>query len=151
VRRTDQRRAAVFACYQSAVTGAALEDVLERGGIAPVKEGPAPERPAGPVQPYTRELARGVAEHREELDRLIAEHSIGWDIDRIAPLERCIMRVALYELLHRPDVPDEVALDEAVETAKLYSGSEAPGFVNGILGSAVKASKALDRDPEGDT
>jgi N utilization substance protein B len=54
------------------------------------------------------------------------------------------MRVALYEVLHRPDVPAEVALDEAVETAKLYSGADAPGFVNGILGSAV------ERDPEGD-
>jgi transcription antitermination protein NusB len=145
VRRTDQRRAAVFACYQSAVTGASLEEVLERGGIAPVKEGPGPERPAGPVQPYTRELVAGVAQHREELDGLIAEHAIGWDIDRIAPLERCIMRVALYEVLHRPDVPNEVALDEAVETAKLYSGADAPKFVNGILGTAVK-----ELEPEGE-
>ena len=139
MRRTDQRRAAVFACYQSSVTGAALEDVLERGGIDPVKEGPGPERPQRPVQSYTRELAAGVAEHREELDRLIGEHAIGWDIDRIAALERCIMRVALYEVLHRPDVPNEVALDEAVETAKLYSGADAPKFVNGILGSVVKS------------
>jgi transcription antitermination protein NusB len=145
VRRTDQRRAAVFACYQSAVTGTALKEVLERGGIDPVKEGPGPERPAGPVQPYTRELADGVAEHREELDRLIGEHAIGWEIDRIAPLELCIMRVALYEVLHRPDVPNEVALDEAIETAKLYSGADAPKFVNGILGSAVK-----ELEPEGE-
>ena len=145
MRRTDQRRAAVFACYQSTVTGTPLKEVLERGGIDPVKEGPGPERPARPVQPYTRELADGVAEHREELDQLIAEHAIGWDIDRIAPLERCIMRVALYEVLHRPDVPNEVALDEAIETAKLYSGADAPKFVNGILGSAVK-----ELEPEGE-
>jgi N utilization substance protein B len=139
VRRTDQRRAAVFACYQTSVTGAALEDVLERGGIQPLKEGPGPERPQGPLQPYTRELAEGIVRHREELDGLIAEHAIGWDIDRIAPLERCIMRVALYEILHRPDIPDEVAIDEAVETAKLYSGADAPKFVNGILGNALKS------------
>jgi N utilization substance protein B len=143
VRRTDQRRAAVFACYQSSVTGAAVEEVLERGGIDPVKEGSGPERPPRPVQQYTRELAEGVAAQRSELDRLIADHAIGWDIDRIAPLERCIMRVALYEVLHRPDVPNEVALDEAVETAKLYSGADAPKFVNGILGSAVET---LDRE-----
>jgi N utilization substance protein B len=139
VRRTDQRRAAVFACYQSAVTGAPAAEVLERGAIEPVDEPRSPERPPRPVAAYTRELALGVAEHRDELDGLIGAHAIGWDIDRIAPLERCIMRVALFEVLHRPDVPDEVALDEAVETAKLYSGADAPRFVNGILGSALKA------------
>jgi N utilization substance protein B len=139
VRRTDQRRAAVFACYQSTVTGAGLAEILERGGIEPVKEGAGPERPPHPVSDYTRELALGSADHREELDALIADHAIGWEVERIAPLERCIMRIALYEVLHRPDVPDEVALNEAVETAKLYSGSDAPGFVNGILGSAVKS------------
>ena len=67
-----------------------------------------------------------------------------WRIDRIAPLERAILRVALYEILHRPDVPDEVAIDEAVETAKLYCGAEAPGFVNGILGG-VAAPRWLDQ------
>jgi N utilization substance protein B len=144
VRRTDQRRAAVFACYQSTITGTPLDELLERGGIAPVKESSgAIERPEAAAGEFTRALAHGVAEHREELDRLIAENAIGWDIERIAPLERCIMRVALYEVLHRPDIPREVALDEAVETAKLYCGSEAPGFVNGILGTVVKG---LDRE-----
>jgi N utilization substance protein B len=142
VRRTDQRRAAVFACYQREVTGAALDAVLERGGIEPVNEGRTAERPAAPVQPYTRALAVGVADHRAELDRLIAGNAIGWDIDRIAPLERCIMRVALFEVLHRPDIPPEVAIDEAVETAKLYCGAEAPGFVNGILGSALRGLRS---------
>ena len=61
-----------------------------------------------------------------------------WSIDRIAPLERAILRAALYEILHRPDVPDEVAIDEAVETAKVYCGAEAPAFVNGILGGVVR-------------
>ena len=135
MRRTDQRRAAVFACYQRDVTGA-VEDAIERGGIAPCSEGRA--RPAAELPPFARELAEGV-EHREELDRLIAEHAIGWDLDRIAPLERAILRVALYEILHRPDVPDEVAIDEAVETAKLYCGADAPGFVNGILGGVDEA------------
>jgi N utilization substance protein B len=69
---------------------------------------------------------------------LISDQAIDWSIDRIAPLERALLRTALYEILYRPDVPDEVAIDEAVETAKVYCGSEAPGFVNGILGGVVR-------------
>ena len=61
---------------------------------------------------------------------------MGWTLDRIAPLERNILRVALYEMLHREDVPAEVAIDEAIEAAKELCGAEAPGFINGILGSA---------------
>jgi N utilization substance protein B len=119
MRRSDQRRAAVFGLYQSEVTGRPVEEMLE-----------------GP-KPFTRELADGVESHRDELDELISRHSKGWVLERIAPLERNILRVALYEALHREDVPVEVALDEAVELAKEYCGAEAPGFVNGVLGAAV--------------
>jgi N utilization substance protein B len=119
MRRSDQRRDAVFAGYQHQVTGRPLADLLVD------------------AKPFTRELAEGVEANRDELDELIARHSKGWSIERIAPLERNIMRVALYEALHRDDVPVEVAIDEAVELTKQYCGSDAPGFVNGILGAAV--------------
>jgi transcription antitermination protein NusB len=89
---------------------------------------------------FTRELTDGVLRERDELDVLIERHSVGWTLDRIAPLERSILRVALYEMLHRPDVPDEVAIDEAVEAAKELCAAEASGFVNGILG-AVKRTE----------
>ena len=125
MRRTEQRRAAVFALYQSEVTGRPPEDLLEKGAT-----------------PFTRELVEGVAEHRPELDELIERHATGWSLDRIAPLERNILRVALYELLHRPDVPDEVAIDEAVETAKELCSADAPGFVNGILGTVQREEVA---------
>ncbi len=82
-------------------------------------------------------------EHGPELDALISRASEGWALERIAPLERSILRVALYEVLHRPDVPDEVALDEAVEAAKVFCGTDAPAFVNGVLGGVVRG---LDRD-----
>ena len=121
-RRTDQRRDAVFATYQHDVTGRPLDELL-----------------AG-AKPFTRELAEGAEEHRQELDGLIASHAEGWSFDRIAPLERSIMRVALYEVEHREDVPTEVALDEAVSLAKRYCGADTPGFVNGILGAAVRAT-----------
>jgi transcription antitermination protein NusB len=120
VRRTDQRRDAVFACYQRDVTGRPLEDLVSE------------------AKPFTRQLAEGVEANRDALDELIGRHARGWEPQRIAPLDRNIMRVALYEIRWRDDVPTEVAIDEAVELAKRYCGVDTPGFVNGILGAAVK-------------
>ena len=128
MRRTDQRRAAVVALYQSDVTGREPAGLLDPGGTA-----------------FTRELVEGVGREREPLDALIERHSVGWALDRIAPLERNILRVALYELLHRPDVPAEVAIDEAVEAAKELASADAPGFVNGILGAAHREHEGARR------
>jgi transcription antitermination protein NusB len=125
MRRTDQRRAAVVALYQADATGGAAGDRLERGAPA-----------------FTRELVEGVERDRERVDELIERHAEGWTLDRIAPLERNIMRVALHELLSREDVPAEVAIDEAVEAAKELCGAEAPGFVNGILGAVQRQEGA---------
>lgn len=122
MRRSEQRRHAVFALYQREVTGSPLDELL-----------------AG-AKPFTRELAEGTDRHREELDDAIARHAEGWELERIAPLERSIMRVALYEAAHRDDVPTEVALDEAVGLAREYCGADAPAFVNGVLGAAVRAA-----------
>jgi N utilization substance protein B len=138
MRRTDQRRAATFISYQRDVTGAPISALEERGAFAVTSENGIENAPGARLTPFARELAEGVEAHREQLDRLIAEHAVDWDLERIAPLERAILRVALYEIIHRPDVPDEVAIDEAVETAKLYCGTDAPGFVNGILGGVMK-------------
>jgi transcription antitermination protein NusB len=120
MRRSDQRRDAVFACYQRDVTGRSLRELL------------------ADARPFTRELAEAVESHREELDAAIATHARGWELERIAPLELNVMRVALFEIEHNEDVPDEVAIDEAVEIAKQYCGADAPGFVNGILGAIVR-------------
>lgn len=125
MRRSDQRRDAAFALYQREVTGRDLAELL-----------------AG-AKPFTRELAEGADEHLDELDQEIARLSRGWELDRIAPLERSIMRVALYEIHYRPDeVPLEVAIDEAVNFAKEYCGADAPAFVNGILGSVAREVEA---------
>jgi transcription antitermination protein NusB len=122
MRRADQRRAALVALYQHD-TGRPIEEVMPRDASS-----------------FTRELVDGVLKNQEELDALIARYAQGWTLDRIAPLERSILRVALYEILHRTDVPDEVAIDEAIEAAKELCAAEAPGFVNGILG-AVKRTE----------
>jgi N utilization substance protein B len=120
MRRSDQRRDAVFACYQHDVTGRPLEELLTGS------------------RPFTRELAEGVEELRGELDEQIGRHARNWTVERIAPLDRNVMRVALYEMGHRDDVPVEVAIDEAVELAKEYCGADAPKFVNGVLGAAAR-------------
>ena len=119
MRRSDQRRDAVFVNYQRDVTGRPLEELL------------------GEARPLTRELAEGVDTHREELDDVIAAHVKGWTVDRIAPLDMNVMRVALYEM-EFTDTPAGVAIDEAVEIAKEYCGADAPKFVNGILGAVAR-------------
>jgi len=111
----------VVALYQSDVTARPPEDLLDRD-----------------APPFARELVDGVVKEREHLDELIGRHAHGWSLDRIAPLERNILRVALYEMLHRPDVPAEVAIDEAIEAAKELCSADAPGFVNGILGAVER-------------
>jgi N utilization substance protein B len=126
MRRSDQRRDAVFASYQRDVTGRPLDELI------------------ADAKPLTRELAEGVEEAREELDETIAEHLRGgWTVDRIAPLDLNVMRVALFEI-EEGETPYEVAIDEAVEIAKEYCGADAPKFINGVLGAIVR-----EREPAG--
>jgi N utilization substance protein B len=127
VRRTEQRRAAVWALYQSDLLGRPLEETFPRD-----------------AHQFTRALAELVRACQPELDELITRYSSGWTLERIAPLERSILRVGITELLY-PDavpgeqaMPPEGAIDEAVETAKRFCGAEAPAFVNGILGSILR-------------
>src|SRR5512139_1327313 len=89
------------------------------------------------LNPYTVTVARGVTEHREHIDDLIAAHLQGWTLDRLPAVDRAILRVAVWELLHANDVPEPVAVDEAVELAKKLSTDESPGFVNGVLGQIM--------------
>jgi N utilization substance protein B len=130
-RRSEQRRAAVFALYQHDLTGRPLDDMFERD-----------------AQSFTRALAHATADNAEEIDPLIERHATGWSVSRIAPLERAILRTALLEMLH-PDlvegerpIPAEGAIDEAVETAKAFCGAEAPGFVNGVLAAVLREARA---------
>jgi transcription antitermination protein NusB len=125
VRRTDQRRAAVVALYQADVTDRPPKSLLDPSAT-----------------PFTHELVEGVERERDSLDALIERHAVDWTLDRIAPLERNILRVALFELLHRTDVPTEVAIDQAVETAKELCSADAPSFVNGILGAVQREELA---------
>ena len=128
----------MFALYQHDLTGRPLDETLQRDAA-----------------PFTRALAQAALARQPELDALIADHAQGWALERIAPLERSILRVGLLELLHPGDVPGEQpipaegAIDEAVETAKAYCGSEAPGFVNGILAAVLRGRQAADAGGRG--
>ena len=117
----------MFALYQHDLTGRPLDETLPRDAAS-----------------FTRALAQAAQAHQPELDELIARHAEGWSLDRIAPLERSVLRIALLEMLH-PDavpgqqpIPPEGAIDEAVETAKAFCGAEAPGFVNGVLAAVLR-------------
>jgi N utilization substance protein B len=131
MRRSDQRREAAFAIYQHDVTGRDLDELL------------------GDAKPFTRALAEGTVAELESIDASIGAHAHGWTIERIAPLEKAIMRVALYEIRHRDDVPTPVAIDEAVAIAGRYCGADAPGFVNGVLSAAAR-DVAPAAEPEDD-
>jgi transcription antitermination protein NusB len=136
MRRSEQRRAAVIALYQHDLTGRPLAETLQANDSL-----------------FVRALAHAAADRSEELDQVIDDHAHGWSVERIQPLERSIMRVALIEMLH-PDavpseqpIPAEGAIEEAVESAKTFCGSDAPGFVNGVLGAVLREVRENARIP----
>lgn len=90
----------------------------------------------GDPDAYAIRLVRGVEREREELDRILSEVSVGWPVHRMTIIDRTIMRLALFEMLHVEDVPWEVAINEAVEIATGFSGDESPSFVGGVLRGA---------------
>ena len=89
---------------------------------------------AAPVRDYAVTLVEGVAEHRERIDELLVQHVEGWTLSRMPPVDRSVLRLGLFELLWKDDVPPAVAIDEAVELVKALSTDDSPKFVNGVLG-----------------
>jgi transcription antitermination protein NusB len=125
--------------YQADITDASPDDVL-RGWEDAGKH----------VSVFASELVRGVEEHLPEIDLLLEEHAEGWTVSRMAALDRTIMRVAVEELLHRPDVPPSVAISEAVEMTSELSSQDARRFVNGILGRIADEVAAPGEDSGGE-
>jgi transcription antitermination protein NusB len=136
MRRSEQRRNAVIALYQHDLTGRPLAQAFGAGD-----------------SPFARTLAQAAADRAPELDEVIDRHAHGWSVQRIQPLERSIMRVALVEMLHPGAVPSEEpipaegAVEEAVESAKKFCSSDAPGFVNGVLGAVLRELRENARIP----
>ncbi|MEY3677099.1 MAG: hypothetical protein RL351_326 [Actinomycetota bacterium] len=92
---------------------------------------------------YARSIVQGVVDHHEEIDDLLETYSQGWALDRMPNLDRAILRVAVWEILHNPDVPDAVAVNEAVELAKELSTDDSGSFVNGLL-SRIASTKTAN-------
>jgi N utilization substance protein B len=133
--RKQARRDAVFLLYQTDVTDQTMAELVEGQRL---REGYGPDE-------FTIKAVAGVLASLEELDAVLQAHSRGWTLDRVAPLERNILRLSLWEI-ESGVTPPEVAIDEAVRLAKRYSTDEAGAFVNGVLGGVVRGTEAA---PEG--
>jgi transcription antitermination protein NusB len=126
--RRTARKNAFLALYQGDVTERPIGSVLDRWRSY-----------RGELEGYAEELSRGVEREMEALDERLGEVAVGWPVHRMSAVDRTILRLALYEMLYVEDVPVEVAVKEAVELAKGFSGDEAPQFVGGVLRGAREA------------
>jgi N utilization substance protein B len=98
---------------------------------------------AGQVNEYTVELVHGVNQHRERLDEVISTYAEGWTLQRMPAVDRNVLRLAVFEVLYVDDVPDAVAVSEALNLVRDLSTDESPGFVNGVLGNIVRHRESL--------
>jgi transcription antitermination protein NusB len=130
-RRTEARERALALLYEADAKGTTAEAVLAA-------------LPAPPDQ-LAELLVTGVATHRARIDGLLAAHAHDWTIERMPATDRTVARIGIFELLERPDVPTAVVLDEAVELAKRYGGTDDSGrFVNGVLSAVAREVRPAD-------
>ena len=149
--RANARELAVHLIYGREFTGEEPEQVIDQRlqkeyykGLSEENDVYA-ERPNGAQRRYIDTVVTGVANRTEQLDAEIQKYSIGWDIKRISKLTRCVMQLAMFEILYVEDVPTGVAVSEAVRLAKKYDGDDTGSFVNGILGAFARG---LDAAPQ---
>ena len=142
--RNTAREIAIHLSYELSFTDKPIDALLDERLTAETFETLAgedviyTEAPNAKQAEYIRRLVRGVEEHAAELDGYIAKYAKGWSFARIPLVASAIMRVAMYEILYMPDVPNGAAINEAVEIAKKYETPETVKFINGILGSFVR-------------
>lgn len=123
--RRQARKRILRALYQWDLTGSVDESSL-------------------PDDAYAREVVEGVRVHQDEIDRTIERRTEGWPLTRLHTVDRNLLRMAVYEILYREDVPPEVVINEAVELAKTYGAEKSPSFINGILDRIWKASSRFE-------
>jgi N utilization substance protein B len=131
--RSKARKRALDVLYASEMRNRSTVDALEE------------QAEAGQVNDYTVQLVQGVTEHRARLDEVIAEYSKGWTLDRMPAVDRNVLRLATFEVLYVDDVPNAVAVSEALNLVRDLSTDESPAFVNGILGNIVRDRELLAR------
>ena len=152
--RANARELAVHLIYGRAFTGEEPEQVvsvrLEKDYYAKLSQENEVyvDRPSRAQMGYIDKVVSGVANREEDLNAVIQKFSIGWDVSRISRLARCVMQLAIYEILYMEDVPTGVAISEAVRLVKKYDGNDTGSFVNGILGSFARSLEAPKADAE---
>ena len=129
--RSKARKRALDLLYASEMRNRSTDEALDQ------------QSDAGPVNDYTVELVRGVTEHRARLDEVISSYAQGWTLDRMPAVDRNVLRMATFEVLYVDDVPDAVAVSEALHLVRDLSTDESPAFVNGVLGNIVRNKPAL--------
>ena len=130
--RRAAREQALKWLYQVDIGRTPIADTVAETQVALDEEGLA----------FARELLQGAVAQVHEIDALISRYAKDWSLDRMPALDRNILRLSIFEILHRPDIPDSVSVDEAVELAKRYSTAESSKFVNGVLGALLRDTDA---------
>ena len=131
--RSKARKRALDILFEAEVRGEPVLDVLEQRTILD----------SPPVGEYAAELVRGVQAHRERIDQLLGEYAEGWTLERMPIVDRNVLRIGLYEMFWADDVPDAVAISEAVLLARDLSTDASPGFVNGLLAHLLELKPTL--------
>ena len=163
MKRADARELALHLIYGRGFTGEEPEQVVstrldkEYYTQLGAENDIYAERPTRPQLRYLDTVVAGIANREEELNAIIQQYSISWDVSRISRLTRCVMQLAIYEIRYMEDVPTGVAISEAVRLSKKYDSSETGSFVNGILGAYARsltaeapAAPAVEAETAGD-
>jgi N utilization substance protein B len=135
--RSKARKQALDILFESDIRGSVALDILVSRDV--VEEGPD----ARPIREYTREIISGVSEHRRKIDELIATYAQGWDMDRLPAVDRSILRIGIYEIIWASELPDAVAIDEALTLAKELSTDESAGYIHGVLGKIASIKESI--------
>ncbi|MDT4893769.1 MAG: transcription antitermination protein NusB [Pseudonocardiales bacterium] len=136
--RSKARKRAVDVLYEADLRGTdPLTTLADRISLA-----------EPPVNDYTVELVEGLQAHRRRVDEILTDYAEGWTVQRMPDVDRAVLRLAVYELLWRADVPGAVVIDEAVELAKSLSTDESPRFVNGVLARVMRERPVVDAGAE---
>jgi N utilization substance protein B len=130
--RSKARKRALDFLYESDIKNVAARDLFANRGASELSQ-----------ESYVAELLTGVSEHIGKIDELIITYAQGWDMDRMPPIDRNILRLSLFEILWGSQIPVEVCIDEAVELAKSLSTEESSAYINGVLGRVVKIKDSI--------
>ncbi|GAB2795641.1 transcription antitermination factor NusB [Streptomyces daliensis] len=138
--RNKARKRAFQIIFEADQRGSAVTDVLADW----IRHARSDDRQP-PVSEYTMELIEGYAQNAPRIDELISTYSVGWTLDRMPVVDRCILRLGAYELIWSDETPDAVVIDEAIQLAREFSTDESPTFINGLLGRLKELKPTLRR------